>query len=221
MVTSIAIHLEGGGNSEATIAPFRQGMSTFLLPLVTAARRRGIRWRINPYGGRSQAFRYFRNAMKTEPDVFHILLVDAEEAVTRTPWEHLKQRVGDEWVAPQGATEEQCQLMIVTMETWFLADPDAVKEFFKHTKGFDKDAIPAPPPLPTPPKPATVLQAMSKAKVNEILAKATRNTKGEQYEKIKHGAKLLAKIDSAKVRQQCPACDRLFKALATAMETTI
>ena len=221
MVTSIAIHLEGGGNSEATIAPFRQGMSAFLQPLVTLARQRGVRWRIIPYGGRSQAFKYFCDALKNEPDVLHLLLVDAEEAVTRSPWAHVKNRIGDEWVAPAGATDEQCQLMIATMETWFLADPEAVRGFFKHTKGFDKDAIPNAPPLPAAPKPTTVLQAMSKAKVNEILAKATRNTKTDHYEKIKHGAKLLAVIDATKVRQQCPACDRLFKALATAMDTTI
>jgi len=221
MVKSIAIHLEGGGNSEATISPFRHGMSQFLQPLVTAARQRGIRWRIIPYGGRSQAFRYFCDALKTETDVFHILLVDAEEAVTRTHWEHLKHRIGDEWVAPAGVNDEQCQLMIVTMETWFLADPAGVMEFFKHTKGFDKDALPGTPPLPAPPKVATVLQAMSKAKVNEILARATRKTKGEQYGKINHGAKLLGKIDPQKVRQQCPACDRLFRTLAKAMGTTV
>lgn len=221
MVTSIAIHLEGGGNSEVTIAPFRQGMSTFLQPLVKLARQRGIRWRIIPYGGRSQAFKYFCDALKNEPDVFHVLLVDAEEVVTRPPWEHVKNRIGDEWVAPDGATADQCQLMIVTMETWFLADPEAVRGFFKHTNGFDKDAIPDLPPLPSAPKPATLLQAMSKSRVNEILAKATRSTKTDHYERIRHGAKLLAVIDSAKVRQQCPACDRLFKTLATAMATTI
>jgi len=221
MVTSIAIHLEGGGNSEATISPFRQSMSAFLQPIVTAARRQGIRWRIIPYGGRSQAFRYFRSALKSEPDVLHILLVDAEEAVTRAPWEHLKRRIGDEWVAPEGVKAGQCQLMIVTMETWFLADPDAVKEFFKLKKGFDASALPVLPPLPKPPKVSTVLERMSKDSVNAVLRKATRNTADEHYEKIRHGAKLLEKIDSRKVRPQCPSCDRLFKTLAEAMETTI
>jgi hypothetical protein len=221
MVKSIAIHLEGGGNSEATISPFRQGMSAFLQPLVTAARRQGIRWRIIPYGGRSQTFKYFCNALITEPDVFHILLVDAEEAVTKKEWEHLKTRVGDQWDKPAKATDEQCHLMIVTMETWFLADPNGVKEFFKLKKGFDASALPDEPPLPTPPKVATVMQAMSKQKVNAIFAKATRDTKGEQYEKIKHGAKLLEKINSVKVRQQCPSCDRLFRIVAKAMGTAI
>jgi hypothetical protein len=221
MVTSIAIHLEGGGNSEATISPFRQGMSTFLQPIVTAARTRGIRWRIIPYGGRSQAFKYFCDAIKNERDVFHVLLVDAEVALTASPWKHLKSRVGDAWKKPENVTESQCQLMVVMMETWFLADPDAVKEFLKHTKGFDRDALPPAPPLPTPPKLATVLESMSKAKVSEILAKATRDTKTEHYEKIKHGAKLLGKIDSQRVRQQCPSCDRLFRTLADAMGTTI
>jgi hypothetical protein len=111
--------------------------------------------------------------------------------------------------------------MIITMETWFLADPDAVKEFFKFKKGFDVSALPAVPPLPTPPKLPTVLQSMSKDSVNAVLKKATRKTADAQYEKIKHGAKLLAIIDPKKVREQCPACDRLFKTLAAAIGTTI
>lgn len=182
---------------------------------------RRIRWRIIPCGGRKEAYESFCDALKNEPDVFHVLLVDAEELVVKTPWKHLKARQGDQWDQPAKTTDDHCHLMVVTMETWFLADPDAVKEFFKHTKGFDKDVLPEPPPLPTPPKLATVLEAMSKAKVNEILAKATRHTKDEQYEKIKHAAKLLAKIDSAKVRKQCPSCERLFRTVAGAMDTVV
>jgi hypothetical protein len=221
MVTEIAIHLEGGGHTSETLAPFRQGMSAFLKPAVEEARKRKIRWRIIPCGGRKEAFDSFCDALKNEPNAFHILLVDAEETVTKKGWEHLQARKGDQWYKPAKATEEQCHLMIVTMETWFLADPDAVKEFFKLKKGFDANALPAIPPPPKPPKLAAVLEAMSKNSVNAVLKKATKDTADAQYEKIKHGAKLLAKIDPQKVRQQCPACDRLFKELGTAMGAEI
>lgn len=221
MVSDIAIHLEGGGQTSDTLVPFRQGMSAFLRLAVDEARKRRIRWRVIPCGGRQEAFDSFCDALKNEPDAFHVLLVDAEEAVKKAPWEHLKARIGDKWIAPENADEKQCQLMIVTMETWFLADPDAVKEFFKLKKGFDPTALPDLPPLPKPPKVSTVLESMSKDAINGVLKKATKNTADEQYEKVRHGAKLLAMIDPLKVRQQCPSCDRLFKTLAEAIGTTI
>lgn len=221
MVTEIAIHLEGGGNTSETLAPFRQGMSAFLKPVVEEARKRKIRWRLIPCGGRKETFDSFCDALRNEPNAFHILLVDAEEPVTKTEWEHLEVRKGDQWKKPVQATDEQCHLMVVTMETWFLADPDAIKEFFKLKKGFDAGALPAIAPPPKPPKLATVLEAMSKESVHAVLKKATKHTADEQYEKIKHGAKLLGRIDPAKVRQQCPASDRLFKELGKAMGATI
>lgn len=221
MVTDIALHLEGGGQTSETLAPFRQGMSAFLKPVVEEARKRKIRWRIIPCGGRKQAFDSFCDALESEPNAFHILLVDAEEPVTKKEWQHLQERQDDQWERPSNAKDEQCHLMIVTMETWFLADPEAIKEFFKFKKGFDASALPVVTPPPKPPKFATVLEAMGKDVVLDIFKKATKRTSDAQYEKIKHGAKLLARIDPAKVRQQCPACDRLFWELGKAMGATI
>jgi hypothetical protein len=107
--------------------------------------------------------------------------------------------------------------MIVVMETWFLADPAGVARFYKSKKGFDAGALPKLPPLPKPPKPPTVLENMSKDSVNAVLKKATKDTKDEEYKKIRHGAKLLETVDPNLVRQHCPSCDRLFDALAKAI----
>lgn len=224
MVKEITIYLEGGGNNAETLAPFRQGMSKFLGPLVEEARQRRVRWTIVPCGGRSQAYKAFKAGLKTEPDVHHVLLVDAEETVSdlNNPWEHLKSRIGDEWTKPSKSSNDQCHLMIVTMETWFLADAEAITELFRRTKGFDASVFPAMPAEPPPPreggnapprKPSTFLESKTKAAVNTILKKAFKNTNAGEYRKIDDGARMLGVIDSSKVRKQCPSCERLFKSL--------
>jgi len=224
MVKEIAIYLEGGGDKPETLTPFRRGMNAFLRPLVDAARKKRIRWRIIPCGGRSQTYDAFKNALKTEPDVFNVLLVDAEESVKdrNKPWAHLKQRKGGEWSKPAKATDEQCQLMVVTMETWFLADAEALTNLFRETRGFDASAFPAMPvepsppkpgEAPIPPKPATFLESKNKSAVNAIFKKAFKGTQAREYRKIVDGARMLEVVDPAKVRKQCPSCERLFLTL--------
>jgi hypothetical protein len=224
MVKAIAIYLEGGGHTAETLAPFRQSMSAFLKPLVDVARENRVRWSIIPCGGRSQTFEAFKNGLKMDPNVFNVLLVDAEELVedAAKPWDHLKQRKGDGWVKPAKAANEHCHMMIVTMETWFLADAEALVKLFKTVKGFDPSAFPKMPADPAPPKhgqkaiapkPSTFLESKTKAAVNAIFRKAFKGTAAKEYRKIEHGAGILATIDPAKVRKYCPSSDRLFKTL--------
>ena len=112
-------------------------------------------------------------------------------------------------------------LSTLLIPLWLLRGKAVLKEQLASRLKFDASALPDLPPLPTPPKLPTVCEDRSKSSVNAVLKKATKDTADAEYQKIKHGAKLLAVIDPKKVRQQCPACDRLFKVLATAMETTI
>jgi Domain of unknown function (DUF4276) len=229
MVKEITLYLEGGGTNAETLAPFRQGMSEFLAPLVYKARQQRVRWTIVPCGGRSQAYKAFKAGLKTEPSVHHVLLIDAEETVADRddPWEHLKSRIGDEWTKPAKSSNDQCHLMIVTMETWFLADAEAITELFRKTKGFDATAFPAMPADPAPPKdgqagppkkPSNFLESKTKAAVNAILKKAFKDTVVGEYRKIDDGARMLAVIDPAKVRKQCPSCDRLFETLGKLLD---
>tara|TARA_R110002049_G_scaffold66203_2_gene173056 strand:+ start:478 stop:1179 length:702 start_codon:yes stop_codon:yes gene_type:complete len=224
MVKEIAIYLEGGGPNAETLTPFRQGMSTFLKPLVDAAREKRVRWKVIPCGGRAEALKAFKSALKTDPEVFNVLLVDAEEPVSdlTKPWDHLKARKGDEWVKPVKATNNHCHMMIVTMETWFLADAEALKNLFKNTNGFDASAFPKMPADPAPPKEgqqapppkaSTFLESKSKTAVNAILKKAFKGTAAKEYRKIDDGTRMLAVIDPEKVRKYCPSANRLFKTL--------
>ena len=96
MVKDIAIYIEGGGDTAQTLDPFRRGMSAFLKAVVDAVRKRRIRWRVIPCGGRQQAYDAFVDALANEAEVFNVLLVDSEDpvAIAVSPWEHLKNRAG-------------------------------------------------------------------------------------------------------------------------------
>ncbi len=207
MVKDIAIYIEGGGDTAQTLDPFRRGMSAFLNSVVKLVRERRIRWRLIPCGGRKQAYDAFIDALNNEPGVFNVLMVDSEDpvAITVSPWEHLKNRVGDKWEKPAGADDTRCQMMVACMEAWFLADPAGLK---RHYGGkFNEKALP----------PASQAETRTKDAINDALKKATRPTPAKEYQKIRDGAKLLEKVDPTKVREHCKWCDRLFQALGKAI----
>lgn len=135
--------MEGGGDSAQTLDPFRRGMATFLRPVVEAIRQRRLRWRLIPCGGRRQAYDAFCDAVLNEPDVFNILLVDSEDpvAVTVSPWEHLKDRQGDQWSKPAGTKDEVCRMMVACMESWFIADPEGLRRHYG--ANFDMRKLPS------------------------------------------------------------------------------
>ena len=194
-----------------TLTPFRLGMSAFLKPVVDAVRKRGIRWRIIPCGGRLQAYDAFVNALADKPTVFNVLLVDSEDpvAITVSPWEHLKNRQGDEWNKPAGVDDSRCQMMVACMEAWFLADPAGLKKHFGGN--LNEKALP----------PASQAETRTKDDINDALKKATRPTPAKEYRKIRDGAKLLEKADATEVRKHCKWCDRLFRALGEAIGATV
>jgi hypothetical protein len=207
VVRSIAIYIEGGGPSKATRDPFRRGFSAFLEPVVTEVKRRRIRWRPVVCGGRQEAYAKFCDALLKEPHVLNVLLVDSEDpvAVTVSPWAHLLNRAGDGWARPDRADDARCQMMVACMEAWFLADPAGLQAHFGGN--FNLAALP----------PASQAETRTKGDIEHALREATRNTKAEEYRKIRDGAKLLEKVDPAEVRKHCTWCERLFHALGAAI----
>ncbi|MEN8220300.1 MAG: hypothetical protein ABFS56_28905 [Pseudomonadota bacterium] len=86
MVKEIHIFLEGGGDGRNSRALIHQGFSSFLQGLVKRARQNKIKWKITVCGSRNNAFRDFKNALKTKPrNAFNVLLVDAEASVGCVP----------------------------------------------------------------------------------------------------------------------------------------
>jgi hypothetical protein len=92
------------------------------------------------------------------------------------------------------------------MESWFIADVDALKEFYGQE--FKVSAIP---------KNRMNVEAIEKEKVESSLKAATIKTQKEEYHKIKHGAKILELINPKKVRQAAPHCRRLFETITEAI----
>jgi hypothetical protein len=131
-----------------------------------------------------------------------ILLVDSEEPVTGNfPWEHVKARPGDGWDKPEAATDDHLHLMVECMESWFLADKEALEKFYG--QGFKNNSLPAKPKI----------EEVSKSDVYRGLKDATKDTKKGEYGKGTHSFKILAIVDPAKVRDAAPSADRLLKHL--------
>jgi len=196
MVGEIRIYIEGGGDSRSTKDELRRGYSVFLSELRSAARQKRIRWHTVVCGGREAAYDAFVSAISQHPTAFNVLLVDAEAAVTTAPWKHLRQRDG--WDSC-GTPDKHCHLMVQTMEAWFIADPDAVKDYFG--KGVYPSRLPN----------TANVEAIPKDRLANALDSAAKRTKKKGYEKIRDGAGLLEKIRPDVVRTKAKHCDRLFK----------
>ena len=157
--------------------------------------------RIVACGSRRNAYESFEAAHASQ-DGDAMLLVDAEATVTsQGPWQHLKVRDG--WERPEGATDEQCHLMVQVMESWFLADADTLSSFYG--QGFRKQDL----------SPNPRVEDVSKHDVLASLARATRDTGKGIYNKGADSFAILENLDPARVRSASPYADRLISALST------
>ena len=197
-MSGVAIYMEGGGDGKGAKAALRQGMDALLRPLKEAARAKALRWKLVPCGARAQAFRGFRSAAVNGDDTIVVLLVDAEGPVDRAPHLHLQSR--DEWNM-DFVDEDTINLMVQTMETWIVADPDALSTYYG--QNFNGNVLPR----------RTNLEEIEKEEVTQILNRATERTTKGRYHKIRHASDLLKRIDVERVKQRCPHCARLFNVL--------
>ena len=197
-MSGVAIYMEGGGDSRDAKAALRRGMDALLQPLKEAAKAKDLRWRLVPCGGRHEAFRRFRDAVNHGDSTIAVLLVDAEGPVNRAPRLHLQSRDG--WDM-DFAGEDTIHLMVQVMETWIVADPDALSTYYG--QNFNGNVLPK----------AANLEQVSKADVARTLNRATERTTKRCYHKIRHASNLLKRIDVERVKKRCPHCARLFNTL--------
>lgn len=214
---SVAIYVEGGGDTAQQKAELRVGLDRLLARQKDAARGKRLGWKLVPCGGRSSAYRAFVNAVrKGDETALCILLVDSEEGLppelpvaeaesheardhrerqdARARRDHLVDRDGWNF---DGIEADRVHLMVVCMETWIVADREAIASYYG--PGFRPNSLPQRRNLEEEPK--TTLYAS--------LADATRDTSKGAYSeannaKIRHASKLLAKLDPATVAKRCP-----------------
>ena len=176
-MVKIKLYVEGGGVRKTTKSACRRGFQSF----VEKSGLKGRMPEIIASGSRMNAYTRFANRSKNAANVNEcaLLLVDAEAPVKKAePWEHLKDRDG--WDRPEGASDDQCHLMVQAMESWFLADRAALGEFYG--QGFQANALPSNPQI----------EQVAKNDVVNGLNRASRNTTKGRYDKGRHSFEILA-----------------------------
>lgn len=203
-MTRIVVFMEGGGEKKEGKAALRKGMDAFLNSAKAVARRKSLRWRVVACGSRNQAYRQFRAAVAARTGDLPFLLVDSEDGVMRSPRAHLTARDG--WDRLDDVAEDLIQLMVRTMETWLIADLEAVQAYYG--RNFKANSLPR----------HRDLEQVPKQDVSSGLERATAQTQKGRYHKITHASELLARIDPEKVKVRCWHCERLFDTLISEIE---
>ena len=191
------IYLEGGGNhNKALQTELRAAFRTFF-------EKAGVKAlpRLVACGGRQQTYERFRQACKNEEGLI-ILLVDSEGPVAEEgPWEYLGRR--EKWERPPGAIEEQAQLLVQQMESWFLADIQTLERYFG--EGFRSTQCPEP----------TDVEVIPRSDVMTKLCRASRGSRRGEYHKGKHQCDILERLEPNRVRRASRHCVRLIDLLLT------
>lgn len=210
LVRTVKLFVEGGGSSRSLHSECRAAFCSFL----EKAGLTGFMPRIVSCGSRNDAYSDYCTAIKNGEEA--MLLVDSESAViippgitaddikTWKPWHHLKNRKGqdgqiaDNWNKPAKVPNTDCHLMVMLMESWFLADVDALKRFYGQS--FNENCLPN----------RSCIESIPKDQVITSLRNATRNTQKGEYTKGDHSFKILEEIDPQKITSSSPWANRFI-----------
>jgi len=204
---TVRIYVEGGGDSASLHVLCREGFSRFL----KRAGFEGRMPRIVACGSRRAAHDRFRMACEhphSDGDVA-LLLIDSERPVgdEPSPWAFLARNPEDRFDKPANATDDHCHLMVVCMESWFLADKGVLCTFFG--KDFRPQALPQNPRV----------ESIAKDDVLSGLEKASAGCRSGRYAKGVPSFHILQVISPAKVAEASPWAKRFLDTLARFMET--
>ncbi|MDE7168578.1 MAG: DUF4276 family protein [Mucispirillum sp.] len=204
----VKIFVEGGGNNNTYLkSQCHKAFKSFFekagldnrLPRVIAS------------GGRTNAYYDFCKSVKNKENAF--LLIDSEDIINDrfdignnnnqdgSPWEHLNNTRENRLTKPTGVSDKQCHLMVTSMETWLLADVNALSKYFG--KNFNTASLPR----------HNNLERIDKNNVLDAINKAAKDTVKKKYEKGRDSFCILGMIDPALVQEKSPWAKRLIKTL--------
>jgi hypothetical protein len=183
MVKELRIYFEGDDG-------LKRGFDTFLKEIKEAAHSK--EWKFEAVATHGTPAKDYLTALKTHRRAWNVLLLDSDEAVSTSPVNLLRKK------GLEGCDPKRVFWMVQVMESWFLADIDALHGHYKG--GFKTKALKANPQV----------EKIPKADVLSRLENATRLTKAGKYQKY-HAFKLLELIDPSKVRKAAPNCERMFR----------
>ena len=195
---NVKIYVEGGGDTRELKAKCRMGFSGFF----KKADLEGRMPKVIACGGRKKAFDKLIVGLTTATaNDFIIFLVDSEDPVARNtgPWLHLENR--EDWVKHPEATDENAHLMVQCMEAWFLADKNALANYYG--KGFNENSLPR----------RIEIEHVSKSDIEEGLKMATRQCTKGRYDKGSHSFAILAELNPEKVISASPHARRFVTTL--------
>lgn len=209
----IKVYVEGGGDSSLLKVNCRAAFKSFLQKAGLSVNM----LRILPCGPRSNAYSDYCTAIKNSEVA--VLLVDSESPVLTPqgisndnnafqPWYHLKNRKGqdgkiaDGWDKPPMAADKDCHMMVESMETWFLADIEALRKYY--SANFNENSFPK----------RSDIENIPKKTVIDSLESATKHTSKGCYNKGNHSFEILEIIDPNKVTSKSPWAKRFIDLLS-------
>ncbi len=185
-MNEIRIYVEGD-------PALREGFSDFLDDVRREAESKKLRLRPILCGGRDQTIEDFLIALRKHQDAWNILLIDSDGPDNGRLFEHLVREH-----AIIASLQNSVFWMVQVMESWFLADPDALELYYG--QDFKRNSL----------KPNPKVEQILKKDVEDCLKDATRNTAAGVYHKTKHAPHILRAVDPRKVQDAAPNCRRLF-----------
>jgi hypothetical protein len=187
MVKELRIYFEGD-------VGLRAGFRSFFDSIYKAARTRQCRVELVATDG-TPAQDYY-SGLKANPDAWNVLLLDSDGPADRTH----KELCNVKQIEP--ALSDSVFWMVQIMESWFLADADALRACFG--RRLQEGSLKGNPKIEEIPK------ADVEARLKSIA--------GGKYHKVTDGVNLLTKIDPAKVRNAAANCERMFDTILRGLQ---
>ena len=197
---SATLYLEGGAtgpDSKYSQIRCREGFRRLLEKCDFTGRMP----RLFACGGRDSVFHDFKIALRRKAAADYVaMLIDSEDPVTdrEAAWQHLAVR--DKWRQPAGTTDDQVMFMTTCMETWMIADREALRKHYGSR--LQLSALPS----------LTDLEGRDRHQIQDALARATRNC-SNAYRKGGRSYQLLVELTPTVLEEHLPSFERALRIL--------